>query len=158
MDERKNVMRTLPALLILAVAVAVMSPMPTSRAEEPQHNVAQQNVHDSENSHTDHGTPCSHDHGAGTHPLQHAAGSHDHVALEDMHKFASHELHSARCLLHTYGTAPHWSPDWELRWVDYDAGDRIVRIYHVTNKHDGVRRVSLLDSARLHDHAWNPAH
>lgn len=88
-----------------------------------------------------------------THPAGHA--SHDHVAVTDMRAYAAHAFGAATLLPHTYGSAVHWSHDWELRWADYKTDDHIVRVYHATYKHgDGVRYTSSCARGQTCKHDW----
>jgi hypothetical protein len=168
MSERKNVMRTIPTLLLSALAL-LAAPLCTYGAHDQYHPTIHGHSvhrvsphHHTAAPHTDHVVlvPCGHDADDQNHAIR-AAGhaDHDHVALVDMQSYAVTNLAGAHCLGYTYGTAPEWAREWELRWIDYDTGDGIIRIYHAMNKHDhDLRFTSSWDSARTQYHAWKPAH
>ena len=165
-------MRDLRAFLIPAAVLAVaLFAIPSGGGQ--QHSVVQ--GHDQTTPH-DHlqgdqvHTTVSHPHDivpctypeAGHAAIHHDAnthGDHEHLALSDMQHYAVHHLSDFSPLTNTYGSAPQWAREWELRWIDYDTGQGIVRVYHATNRHDDdVRYTSLWDGTNLRYHAWEPVH
>jgi len=134
-------MRTLRTIFMVFAALAATTWFTTARAQ--QHP----NGHDAHSSHHTVHFP----HFFGVH--------HDHVALADMHAYASHHLGAVTELPHTYGETNHWTHEWELRWVDYNVSGNIVRVYHAINKHDdGVRFAASWDGHQARYHDWEPIH
>ena len=149
-------MRKLRALLIPAAALAAaLFAIPGGADQPPLHD----HLH---GDHVPPGTPHEHETIPCEYPIHHDVGvhgDHDHLALSDMQHYAEQHLSDVTRLDDSYGSAPQWAPEWELRWIDYNTGRGVVRIYHATNKHDdNVRYTSLWDGARLHYHAWEPIH
>lgn len=90
------------------------------------------------------------------HGHDHAA---DHHALNEMHRFALHRFGQAKERPETFGTTGEWARDWQLRWADYEIGGHVVRLYHVTSKHDPQRRfLSVWDHQHGRYAEWQPAH
>jgi len=133
-------MRTLRTIFMVFAAFAATAYFIPARAQQHLSD------HDDHSHHTAH--------------LEHLSGvPHDHIALADMHTYASHHLGMVSELPDTYGETDHWTHDWELRWVDYDVSGNIVRVYHAINKHDdGVRFASSWDGHQARYHDWEPIH
>lgn len=84
---------------------------------------------------------------------------HDLVAIADMHSYALHNLGRVNEYPDSFGMADRWAHDWELRWIDYEAGGHTIRIYHATNKHDtALRYTSLWDGHTVRYHDWERVH
>jgi hypothetical protein len=104
--------------------------------------------------------PCSQHHLAGD-VHSHLHSHHDHSALADMHAFAAHHYGiRTHAHEHTFGSVLQWSPEWELRWVDYATPQQhIVRVYHATKRHDPRSRfISTWNHADGHYEPWHPLH
>jgi hypothetical protein len=85
--------------------------------------------------------------------------AHDQAAIAEMSLFAAHRYNGATQRPGTFGASPEWSHEWELRWIDYDTSGHIVRLYHLTNKHDAdIRYLSASDHEHGHYGDWQPAH
>jgi len=93
------------------------------------------------------------------HAAQLSSVPHDHIALADMHTYASHHLGDVTELPDTYGETDHWTHDWELRWIDYNVSNGTVRVYHAINRHDTqVRFAASWDGHQARYHDWEPIH
>jgi hypothetical protein len=138
--SKEKQMRTFKALFVLIAALGVAAVFTPVAAQLHTNDAMHDSHHDSHFVHLT-GLP------------------HAHVALDDMHSYASHHLGDVTELPETYGEADHWAHDWELRWVDYQVSGHVVRVYHAINKHDdGVRYASSWDGHQARYHDWVPIH
>lgn len=97
--------------------------------------------------------PCTshvaHDHG----------DLHDHDAILDMHRFVGDRFSEATERPETFGSVIQWTPDWELRWLDYEVGDHTIRLYHLTSRHNPERRyVSFWNDEHGRHTEWRNVH
>jgi len=84
---------------------------------------------------------------------------HDLIAVADMHSYALHNLGTVNEHPDSFGMADRWAYDWELRWIDYEAGGHMIRIYHATSKHnETLRYTSLWDGYNVRYHDWERVH
>ena len=59
------------------------------------------------------------------------------VAINDMTISANTDNRFGSSKINSNGDDVNWSPDWELRWLDFNfSGNRTVRIFHIINKQD----------------------
>jgi hypothetical protein len=119
----------LPVLIVVASAGALLSTAShTENARQPDHhhNAIIEN-------HSDHHYQFDH---------------HDDVALEDMLHHAATHLDTAIAVSGSYVALPDWKPSWELRWMDFQHGDHVVRLYHATDhRHPETRFVVAIDDS-----------
>ena len=59
----------------------------------------------------------------------------------DMHTFAVVQFGRFLDVPDTFGSTPHYSPVWHLAWLDVVRNGHVIRIYHLTNKHDREERL-----------------
>src|SRR5438067_5926579 len=132
MATHHNIIRT-AGILVLALTAALFF----LSAYTPSHETAIiANQHDHHNHHAADG--------AATPP--HFADSvadaaNDLQALADMHTFAVVQFGRFLDVPDTFGSTPHYSPVWHLAWLDVVRNGHVIRIYHLTNKHDHEERL-----------------
>lgn len=150
-------MRMIRTLLIPAAAFALALAAAPAADNHQQHvhdAVAPHNVsHDGDSAHT-----CTQTHST-SHTLRHSEHV-DHIdaALTDMHHFAAGHFGAVHERPETFGQAVEWAPDWELRWIDFETPQRVVRIYHATSRHDHqIRFVARWDHHNGHYNHWQKA-
>jgi hypothetical protein len=173
-QRRRTVNTTTRSLLVraagaisvtLAFAIAIGSadsPLLTRDNHETQKVAASTNV-----------TPQHHDdQGTAGEPLEQHESLHgyavhsyittlhnDHFALVAMHVYAAVHLGHFDVLPETFGGTPHWSPDWDLHWIDAKHDDHLVRIYHAIHKHQPHIQYTLMyDHDTAHSAEWEPAY
>jgi hypothetical protein len=119
----------LPILVVVASAGALLS-----TAGHPENALqADHHLKSIIQSHTDH---------------QHEFDRHDEVAVEDMLHHAAMHLDAVAAVPGTYVALTDWKPSWELRWMDFQHGDHVVRLYHATDhNHPETRFVVVVDDA-----------
>jgi hypothetical protein len=56
-------------------------------------------------------------------------------AIAEMNGRANQDSRFGSSIIYSYGESLDWHSDWELRWLNFNfSGNRIVRIFHATNK------------------------
>lgn len=86
-----------------------------------------------------------------------AAG--DVEALADMHAFVALHLGEFVDVSDSFGSTPHYSDDWRLAWITVVHDGHIMRIYHLTNKHNhDDRLVAASDVTDGSATGWQPLH
>lgn len=84
---------------------------------------------------------------------------HDAVAITDMHVAALHHFGVVEEEHDAFGTVEGWSPNWELRYIDYGTPEHSIRVYHATSTHNhAVRYVSIIDAASGFYQGWQVIH
>lgn len=67
-------------------------------------------------------------------------------AVDDLVARASQDTRFSFPISDSYGENLGWTPDWELRWLDFNfSGNRVVRIFHATNKQDPSIRYTIFN-------------
>ena len=97
------------------------------------------------------GAPATHGHIAALH--------NEHEAMTVIHAYAAAHLGDVEVLDETFGGTPHWSPNWNLYWLDVRHQGHLVRIYHAIHKHQpGVQYTVMSDHDTGHVTDWEPIH
>jgi hypothetical protein len=93
--------------------------------------------------------------------MSHSAASvrdRDDVATQDITLHAFRHLDDPNPLQSSGGACAGWTPNWELRWQDFETPHGHARIYHATSHHHpGVRFTVTADPHDLSTHAWERA-
>lgn len=90
----------------------------------------------------------------------HEPDTSDTLAIGDMvHHAASHLGESMTAVPQSYGVSANWKPSWELRWMDFQRGDHVVRVYHTMARDHSGRRfvIAVDDSDSDHHEHWTEA-
>src|SRR5207253_9899578 len=129
--ERKNVMRTIRALLtsatfLFAAFFAVSTGAGQQSADQHDHNPA---IHHHGHDHDTAADPSHENVAEAAH--EHGHHDHGHLALLDIAAYAAIHLDGIP-VAESFGAIDDWTHDWQLRWVDYNHGDETIRIYHAT--------------------------
>jgi len=96
-----------------------------------------------------------HEHHNGVTPQAMPNAAHDHAAIDDMSVRALATFGHATIHPNSFGAAPDWHPDWELRWIAFDADDEhVVFLYHATYVHDPAVRLTWMEDG---SHQWQRA-
>ncbi len=84
---------------------------------------------------------------SGTNPIAirlESSTGRDARAVDDAYARAVRDSRFGSVVVGSFGTNLNWSPDWELRWLDFSfSGGRTVRIYHATYKTDASLRYTI---------------
>lgn len=104
--------------------------------------------------------------GQATAAMEHSAMPHsaasvrdrDDVATQDITLHAFRHLDDPNPLQSSDGACADWTPNWELRWQDFETPHGHARIYHATSHHHpGVRFTITADPHDPSTHAWERA-
>ena len=57
-------------------------------------------------------------------------------AFTDMYAHAARHFDRFVERPETFGRTPNWSAEYDLHWVDFEVGGKLVRVYHATDKRD----------------------
>jgi len=87
------------------------------------------------------------------------ARNHNDVALQDMTLHAFRHFNDLNTVQPDPGVCLNWTPNWELRWLDFHSSDgHVARVYHATSRHHpGLRFTINEDSSDAQGQAWERA-